>query len=146
MMSATLAIAVPGDHVRITTSPVTEPFWQAAKEKRLVACRCGACGTFRMPPTPFCPQCRSSDRQWPELPGTATVYSFAVCERSPYPDVEDFTYVPVVVELDGAPGARLVSNLIGVEPRQVSIGMRVQVEWNPIQDDWLLPVFRPLAG
>jgi hypothetical protein len=142
-MSDGLAVAVPGDHIRITTDPWTEPFWQAAKEHRLTAAQCMDCSRFRMPPTPFCPACQSQRTKWPDLPGTATVFSFAICNRSPYPDVPDFVYVPVVVDLDGAPGARLVSNLVGVAAEAVKIGMKVQVDWNPIQDDWVLPIFRP---
>lgn len=141
-MSQHLSRALPGEHVYITTDPWTEPFWLAAREGRLVAAQCGDCSHFRMPPTPFCPHCQSQNTQWPTLAGTATVYSFAVCNRSPFPGVEDFIYVPIVVELDDAPGIRLVSNLVGIDPEQVKIGMRVTVEWNPINDDWRQPVFR----
>lgn len=144
-MSEPLARAVPGDHIRITTDTSTEPFWQAAKEERLTAPKCRQCGTFHMPPRPYCPECQSQEFEWPTLPGTASVYSFAVCHKSPYPDVPDFDYVPVVVDLDGAPGARLVSNLVDINPAEVSIGMQVTVAWNPIQDGWKLPIFKPLA-
>jgi uncharacterized OB-fold protein len=136
-----VARALPGAHVHITTDRWTEPFWQAAKEQRLVAPRCGDCGTFRMPPTPYCPVCQSAAVEWPQLSGTGTVYSFAVCDRSPFPDVEDFVYVPIVVELDGAPGIRLVSNLVGIAPERVAIGMRVRVAWNDIADGWKQPLF-----
>lgn len=141
-MTYGVATAVPGDHIAITTDTWTEPFWQAAKERRLTACQCAACGTVRMPPTPFCPKCQSQDAKWPTLPGTATVFSFAICVRSPFPDVADFTYVPVVVDLDGAPGARLVSNLVDLPADEVKIGMKVRVDFTPIRDGWLLPIFR----
>ncbi|HEU4428882.1 MAG TPA: OB-fold domain-containing protein [Myxococcota bacterium] len=134
---------IPGDHVRISTDSWTEPFWQAAKEHRLTAAQCGDCGHFRMPPSPFCPKCQSQKTEWPTLPGTGSVFSFAICTKSPYPDVADFVYVPAVIELDGAPGARLVTNLHGCEADEVSIGMRVRVDWNPIRDGWVMPVFRP---
>ncbi len=136
-----MAKAVPGDHIRITTDTWTEPFWQAAKEERLTACECGACGHFRMPPTAYCPECQSQDVSWPTLSGTATVFSFAICTRSPFPDVPNFVYVPIVVDLDGATGARLVSNLVGMPAEEVYIGMKVAVEWNEIQDGWKLPIF-----
>jgi len=142
-MSYGPAVAVPGDHIRITTDAWTEPFWQAAKEHRLTAAQCGNCGHFRMPPTAFCPECQSQNVKWPTLPGTGTVFSFAICTRSPFPDVPDFVYVPVVVDLDGAPGARLVTNLVGVLAENVAIGDKVRVDWNPIQDEWVLPIFRP---
>ncbi|RIJ17243.1 Zn-ribbon domain-containing OB-fold protein [Henriciella mobilis] len=134
---------LPGDKIAISTDTSTEPFWQMAKEKKLTACQCAKCGHFRMPPTPYCPECQSREMNWPELPGTATVFSFAICTRSPYSG-EPLIYVPVVVDLDGAPGARLVSNLVGIDAEKVEIGMKVKVDWNPIQDGWLLPVFRPV--
>ena len=137
-----IAQAMPGEHVHITTDPWTEPFWQAAKERRLVAACCGDCGTFRMPPTPFCPNCQSQKTEWPQLSGRATVYSFAICDRSPFPGVADFTYVPIVVELEGAPGIRLCSNLVGIDARQVRIDMPVTVDWNDITEGWKQPIFR----
>jgi uncharacterized protein len=139
------AIAVPGDHIAITTDPWTEHFWQAAKEHRLTAAKCAQCGTFRMPPTPFCGNCQSQETEWPTLPGTATIFSFAICTKSPFPDVPDFTYVPIVVDLDGAPGARLVSNFVG-DADTVAIGMKVMVDWNGIKDGWELPVFKALPS
>lgn len=141
-MSQHLSRALPGEHVHITTDPWTEPFWVAAREGRLVAAQCGDCAHFRMPPTPYCPHCQSQNTQWPTLAGTGTVYSYAVCNRSPFPGVEDFIYIPIVVELDDAPGIRLVSNLVGIDPEQVKIGMAVSVEWNSINDDWRQPIFR----
>jgi uncharacterized OB-fold protein len=127
-MSYGLASVIPGDHISITTDTCTEPFWQAAKEYRLTACQCGDCGTFRMPPTPFCFKCQSQKIEWPTLPGTGSVFSFAICNKSPYPD--------------GAPGARLVSNIVGLNADDVTIGMNVIVDWNPIKNNWVLPIFR----
>ena len=49
-----------------------------------------------------------------------------------------------IVVLDGAAGARHVSNLVDVDPDQVSIGMKVKVDSNTIQDDWKLPICRPV--
>lgn len=136
------ARALPGDKIRISTDPFTEPFWEAAKGHKLVACRCGACGHFRMLPSPYCPECQSNEIEWPELPGTGTVFSFAICTRSPA-DGSEFVYVPVVVDLDEAPGARVITNLMNVDADDVTIGMRVKVAWNPIQDGWALPIFEP---
>jgi len=134
------ATALPSDYVQITTNPVTEPFWQAAKERRLVAPRCADCGTFRLPPTPYCPSCQSKAVDWVELSGQAEIYSFAVVHGFPgYPDI---TLVPVVVDLPDAPGARLISNLIDVDPAAVEIGQRLTVDFHPITGGWMLPVFR----
>ncbi len=134
---------LPGENIRITTNPDTEPFWQAAREHRLTACECANCGHFRMPPSPYCPECSSREKNWPTLPGTATVYSYAVCNKNPA-NGEDYIYVPVVVDLDGAPGTRLNANLTGINAEDVRIGQKVAVEWTPIADGWVLPNFRKI--
>jgi hypothetical protein len=97
-----------------------------------------------MPPSPYCPNCQSREKSWPDLPGTGTVFSYAICTHDPKTG-EPYVYVPVVVDLDGAPGARLVSNLGGMDAEDVTIGLKVTVDWNPIEDGWVLPVFRPAA-
>ncbi|BBZ14859.1 Zn-ribbon domain-containing OB-fold protein [Mycobacterium branderi] len=138
---ATPATTLPGQHVRIAVNKHTEPFWQAAQQRRLVAPRCTDCGTFRLPPTPFCPACQSTAVTWVQLSGQATVYSFAVVHG--IPGLPDLTLVPAVVDLPDAPGARLVSNIVGIAPSDVTIGMTVRVDFSPITDGWMLPVFRP---
>ena len=74
------------------------------------------------------------------LSGRAEVYSFAVVHG--YPGLPDLTLVPVVVDLPDAPGARLVSNVVDIDPAEVTIGMALTVDFHPIADGWLLPVFR----
>lgn len=135
------ALLLPGETIHITTNPDTEPFWAAAKEHRLTACECANCGQFRMPPTAYCPECLSSEKTWPTLPGTATVFSYAICNKNPA-NGEDYIYVPIVVDIDGAPGARLNANVTGCNAEDVQIGMSVTVEWTPIADGWVLPNFR----
>lgn len=135
------ARALPGDQIAITTNPDTEPFWEAAKVGKLTACQCSDCGHFRMPPSPYCPECQSTAKQWPTLPGTATVFSFAICTKNPKTG-EDYIYVPIVVDLDGAPGARLNANVSGCDAEDVHIGMKVTVDWTPIKDGWVLPNFK----
>ena len=132
---------LPGEQIQISMNPDTEPFWTAAKEHRLTACACANCGRFRMPPTPYCPVCSHREKAWPTLPGTGTVFSFAICNRNPA-DGEPLVYAPVVVDLDGAPGARLNANLTGCDAEAVTIGMKVAVEWTKIRDGWVLPNFR----
>jgi uncharacterized OB-fold protein len=141
-MSDNLSKMLPGDSIKITTDTCTVGFWNKAKEHKLSACQCASCGSFRMPPRPFCPDCQSKEINWPELPGTATVYSFAVCHKSPFSG-EELLYIPAVLDIDGAPGTRLTSNLVGFDPDKVEIGMKVKVDWHPITEGWVLPVFVP---
>lgn len=144
MTAPTLATALPGEQVHITTNPITEPFWEAARDDRLTACRCADCGTFRLPPSPFCPNCQSESVDWPTLSGRATVFSFSVVHG--FPGLPDITLVAAVLDLPDAPGARLVSNIIDVDPAEVAIGDEVEVVFSPIADGWKLPLFRPVAA
>ncbi len=140
MTELRLASVLPTERVKIATDASTEPFWQAAKERRLVAPKCSDCGRFRLPPTPFCPECQSTSMDWIELSGRATVYSFAVVHK--FPGQPDLILVPAVVELPDAPGTRLVTNIIDIAPEEVRIGMNLTVDFHPISDGWQLPVFR----
>ena len=136
----TTARALPGEHIHIAVNETTQPFWDATKDERLVAPRCGDCHRFRMPPSPFCPHCQSKAIDWVELSGKGEVFSYTVCLKPPFPG-EVFPFVPVVVSLPDADGVRLISNVVGVEIADVHVGMKVKVAWNPITDGWKVPIF-----
>ena len=122
----------------------TEPFWLEARKHRLVAPQCTSCGAFRMPPGPFCPKCRQQDVAWIELSGRGTVYSFIVTHQALIPQLADYVpYVAAVVELDDAPGIRLVTNLVDTEIDDIRIGMPVSVTWDDVHANATIPRFRP---
>ena len=133
----------PAEMARLNPDRFTEPFWQAATEHRLVCARCVSCGTFRMPPAPRCHECQAADVDYVDLPGTGIVYSFTVIHKAVIPTLgESVPYAVAVVELDGAPGTRLVTNLVDIEIEEISIGMRVEVAWDDVAPDVTLPRFR----
>ena len=66
-----------------------------------------------------------------------------VVPRAPVPPGFDDPYVVVLVELDE--GARLVSNLAGVDPADVRNDMRVSVTFEPVDDGTLMHRFRPAS-
>ena len=116
-------------------------FWfDAAEERRLVIQRCASCKTLRHPPGPCCPECRSFDWDTVEASGRATLYSFVVAHHPRHPAF-DYPLVVAVVELEE--GTRLITNLVGVEPHDVRIGMPLSLEWLEADPELTLPVFRP---
>jgi uncharacterized OB-fold protein len=134
--------ALPVETAVLTPDSWTEPFWVAAAEHRLVIPRCTHCGLFRMPPSPFCYSCRAQDVEWVEQDGTGVVYSFTVVHHAVTPIVANAVpYVPAVIELPDAPGVRLVVQLVGVDPKDVRIGMRVRVVWDDVGDGVAIPRF-----
>jgi uncharacterized protein len=116
-------------------------FWfDAAEGRRLVIQRCASCKTLRHPPGPCCPECRSFDWDTVEASGRATLYSFVVAHHPRHPAF-DYPLLVAVVELEE--GTRLITNLVGVEPQDVRIGMPLSLEWLEADPGLTLPVFRP---
>lgn len=124
----------------------TQAFWDAAAEDRLVAPKCTACGTFRLPPSPFCFECQQREVEWVELPGTGTIYSRIIVRHALHPDlVPALPYVSGVVELDGTQGAgaRMLVNIIDCDPETVAIGDRVEIVFEHVNEQMHTPRFRP---
>jgi len=124
----------------------TQPFWDAALEGRLVAPRCTNCGTFVLPPQPRCFNCRGTDFEYVELPGTGTIYTFTVVRHPLAPQLGDVVpYVSGVIELDGTQGAgaRMIANIIDADPDSVSIGDKVVVTFEKVSDTLAVPRFKP---
>lgn len=107
-----------------TVSPDTEFFWTGLRNHDLLIQRCGECGTLRNPPRPMCPHCQSLEWDTLKATGRGTVYSYVMPQYPPLPFME-YPYIVVLVELEE--GIRLVSNLIDIEPKDVEVGMPVEV-------------------
>jgi uncharacterized OB-fold protein len=93
----------------------------------------------------MCPNCQSLAWETRELTGHGVVYSYSILHHPRHPAF-DYPLVAVLVDLDE--GVRLVSDLVGVEPADVAIGMRVQVRYAETAGDLAVPVFEraePLA-
>jgi uncharacterized OB-fold protein len=145
MAEAALSRALPGDLIEIAMTDDTRPFWEAAREERLVAQACDNCGTFRMPPSPMCPACRSRASHWPTLSGKGVLYSYTIAHKLPFPDHPgELFHVPALVELPDAGGVRLYASLVNVAETDIRIGMPLSVIWvEAAADGWKAPAFIP---
>ena len=138
----------PAELFKLATNVWTQAFWDATARHELVAARCADCAAFRMPPTPFCPCCQSQNISWTVLSGRGEVYSYTIVERAILPGMDaHLPYVPAVIALEGAGGARLVSNVVDVRLDALRVGMPVQVVWDDVpQLGVALPRFAPVTG
>jgi uncharacterized OB-fold protein/acyl dehydratase len=118
-------------------------FFEGARGGKLLIQRCASCGRLRHPPGPMCPECRSLEWDTLEASGRGVVYSFVV---NHYPQVPAFDYPLVVALVELEEGTRLVSNVVGVEPGAVYVGMPVEAEMVAFDDELTLPQFRPAAA
>ena len=128
--------------------PVKQPesdfYWEKAQAHELWLRRCNACGRAYFYPRDFCPYCGSHDVSWMRASGRGTLHTFAIVHRAPVPAFRD--HVPFVVAMvDLEEGARIPTNLTGVEPdpAHIRVGMAVEVAFADVTDDLTLPVFRP---
>lgn len=124
----------------------TQPFWDAAKKGTLACAKCTGCGTFRMPPSPFCFNCQQREVEWVELPGTGTIYSFTIARHALSPELQDAVpYCSAIIELDGTQGAgaRMICNVIDCDVDTVKIGDAVEIAFEQLNDDMTVLRFRP---
>lgn len=120
-------------------------FWNAVKKHEMVLQRCRECGTFYHIPRPMCPKCREFAMEWVPSNGKGKVYTWAtvVYERTAMPGFS-VPYVIVLVELEE--GVRLISNMVDCDPKELYIGMPVEVVFDDIKDvagELTLYKFRP---
>ncbi|HZQ37819.1 MAG TPA: Zn-ribbon domain-containing OB-fold protein [Dehalococcoidia bacterium] len=120
----------------------SEPFFQGAREGKLMLMRCESCGAYRFPSRDRCDVCWSTDTEWVQASGKGTVYTFGIMHQLYHPGFKDeIPYNVVVVEL--AEGPRTYSNLVGIANDQIRVGMPVEVTFERISDEISLPKFRP---
>jgi uncharacterized OB-fold protein len=123
----------------------TKPFWEAAVQSRVTAPKCDNCGTVVLPPKPYCFECLGQSFTWIDLPGTGTVYTFTVVRHPLHPGLKDVVpYVSGIIDLDGTQGAgaRLMGNIVECDPETVKIGDRVEVVFEPLNDDYAMMRFK----
>jgi uncharacterized OB-fold protein len=122
-------------------TPLTEPFWAAAREGRLVVQRCEACHAHQFPPEVACTHCGAPNLAWTPVSGRATLYSWTVAHPPLLPYFAERAPWPVVaVQLEEGP--RLVTNLLDVPVEEYEFGMPLVAEFEPVSDDVTLVVFR----
>jgi uncharacterized OB-fold protein len=125
-----------------TVEPETQPFWDAAREGKLLIRRCGSCTRAHSYPRPFCPHCWSEDVPWEEASGRATLYTYSTVFLTDLPPFnERVPYVAAVVDL--AEGPRMMTGVVDADPSQLHIGMPLEVTFLPLDDELTAPWFRP---
>ncbi len=119
-------------------SHLSGPFWQGCQSEELRYQRCDGCGLANFPPTEHCRQCLSAELRWANSDGAGEIYSWTVVHRPVTPEFEP-PYAPAIITLDE--GYQMLTNVVGVAPCDLAIGMRVQVHFHVVGPDLTLPYF-----
>jgi uncharacterized protein len=123
--------------------PTAAGFWEGTAAGELRVQVCDSCGTWRMPPRPMCPVCRSTAVRWQATSGLGTIWSYSVPHPPLLPAYSALApYNVIVVALDDDPTIRFVGNLLAspdgaineIDPATIVIGEPVRVVFQQIED------------
>ncbi|PLC55952.1 hypothetical protein CR155_02455 [Pollutimonas nitritireducens] len=118
----------------------SQPYWDAARERRLVIRKCNSCSALHFMPRHMCPECWSDQLEWVDSKGKGTVHSFSIIRRVSDPAfAHKVPYVTALIDLDEGP--RMMANILGNDALSVQIGDRVTLTFEDRGDGALLPQF-----
>ena len=123
-------------------SPVSRPYWDAAREGRLTYQKCANCG--HVPPRPLrrCWRCQGGDLTWLESSGRGRLHSWTVVWRPQHPSFVT-PYAPAVMAVEE--GWWLVTALVGCTVEDIREDMPLEVTFHPAGGDIWLPYASPRA-
>ena len=132
---------IPRPLPRPNTYMDTRPFWDAAKNGKLLIQYCKDTGKPQFFPRPVSLANGKRNLEWREASGRGTVYSYTNT-FSAWPGHEDrVPYICALVELEE--GVRILCNLLNVKAADVKIGMPVRLCWEKLSEDINYPAFEP---
>ena len=130
-----------------TPSPLTKPFYDGAKEGKLLLPRCEDCNRVHWYPRYICPFCHSTNISWIESSGEGRIHTFAVQHRAFGGWAKEVPFVTAYIDLNE--GDRMVTVLRGVDasdPSSIKIGSKVKVEFEEASEAVHLPFWRVVEG
>jgi uncharacterized OB-fold protein len=121
--------------------PVMRPFWEGAREGRLMVQRDRKTGEHHWPPKPM--YWKGGGRlEWLPASGRGEVYTYVVAYEPFLPALRHLLpHVMVVVQL--AEGPRIVGYMVRCTPQEMAFGMRVRVAFERLTERVTLPVWEP---
>ncbi|MGE0223032.1 MAG: Zn-ribbon domain-containing OB-fold protein [Acetobacteraceae bacterium] len=115
------------------------PFWEGARQGKLLLQYCKACGDIRFPPSHVCPKCLSSDQDWKESSGKGTLESWIDMHRAYWDGYKgELPYRVCLVRLEEGP--IMVSNLVD-KTDNLRMGQPVRAVFDAVTDEVTLPKF-----
>ena len=129
-------IPVPTDRDR--------PYWEGARERKLVLQRCSHCGLYSSQPRVICPKCHGVDFMWSQVSGRGVIHSYSIPRQTISPGFGDeLPFVIVHVQIEEEPTCYVTTNLLVDESEfdTLDIGLAVIVEFEE-RGEVTIPQFR----
>ena len=74
MTAAQKAIPVPDEQ--------NAPYWEGAKEHKLVLQHCAGCGLVSARPRVICPRCHKEEFEWKQVSGKGIIHSYTIVHQT----------------------------------------------------------------
>ncbi len=124
---------------------ITEAFWNAAREGRLIIQKCNSCGRLQHYPRAFCLGCLSEDMGWQESGGEGAIYTFTITHRAANEFMKSrLPYAVAMVILDE--GVRIMGEVVTADLATLRTGLRVTVRFENASEEISLPRFELIVG
>ena len=124
---------------------ISAPFFDGAREGRLMLQHCTSCGGWSFPVRERCPHCFAGTLEWKAASGRGTLYTFAIMHQVMHPGFA--TSVPYnVSQVDLAEGVRMITNVVGIGNDALRPGMALEVVFDDLGDGVSVPKFRPASA
>jgi uncharacterized protein len=117
-------------------TPDNRFFWTGGAIGQLSILRCADCKHWLHPPGSRCPECLGTRLEPQPVSGVGVVETFTV-NHQPWSPGLAVPYVIAIVSLVDCPQVRLTTNIVGVAPEAVRIGMSVRCTFEQHEDVWL---------
>jgi uncharacterized OB-fold protein len=124
---------------------VAKPYWDGAKEGKLMLPRCTTCSRVHFYPRIICPNCGQRTIEWIEASGEGYLHTFAVQHRAMGGWAEEAPFVTAYIDLKE--GDRVFTVLRGVDPNapetiMAKIGATCRIEWDQANENTYVPYWR----
>lgn len=117
----------------------TQEFWDACAAGRFLVRRCHDCHRAHFYPRRFCPMCWSTDGEWEQASGRATLYTWSIVHQNDLQPFRDLVpYVVAIVTLEEGP--RVMTRLVDSDPTVLAVDLPLEVVF--VEDDGItVPCF-----
>lgn len=120
-------------------SALTEPYWEATRDKRGLVQWCDGCDTGISWPRAACPGCLTGEHLRRRPSGGHRVRHQRDAPAGGDPMMAD--RVPdVIAPVDLDDGIPSATNVVGCDPHDVMVGTAVRLAWEPLGDGRNLPL------
>ena len=124
---------------------MSAPFFQGAREGKLMLQHCAGCDAWSFPVRERCPHCFAAKLTWRQASGRGSLYTFTIMHQIMNPGFA--SAVPYnVAQIDLEEGVRMISNVVGIDNNALIPGMKLQAVFEEVGENVSIPKFRPIAA